>query len=441
MGARTTRSKQGNLPAELTSFVGRRRELAEVKTHLASTRLLTLTGSGGAGKTRLAIRAAAEMARNFKDGACMAALAPIDDPLLVTQAVFSALGLPDVSSRWSMSALIDYLRDKRMLLVLDNCEHLLDSAAVLAGTLLKTCPELRILATSRQALGMAAEVRLRVPSLSLPEAPDDMTPGQVAGFDAVALLVERARAVQPDFDINESNAAAVLQLCSRLDGMPLALELAAVRLEGLSVDQLLAGLDRELLAPDAVLRGAEARQRTMEATLDWSHSLLSERQRRTWARLSVFAGGFGAEAAEAVCSDPESPPENVPAVLAALVESAILCREPASKPPRYSMLETVRQYGRLRLREQGEELELQTRHRDWVVGLAHATSTFDDTNPQTFDAIHRERDNLWSALDHCRLRPGEAAAGVDIVASLTNYWMARGPLRDIRRYLESLLAL
>jgi len=223
--------------------------------------------------------------------------------------------------------------------------------------------------------------------------------------------------------------------------MPLALELAAVRLEGLSVDQLLAGLDRELLAPDAVLRGAEARQRTMEATLDWSHSLLSEQQQRAWARLSVFAGGFGADAAEAVCSGLSSSLEDVPAVLAALVESSILRREQASKPPRYSMLETVRQYGRLRLRELGEELELQTRHRDWVVGLAHATSTFDDTNPQTFDAIHRERDNLWSALEHCRRRPAEAAAGVDIVASLTNYWMARGPLRDIRRYLESLLPL
>jgi len=441
MAVRTARSRAGNLPSELTSFVGRRHELAEIKRLLTTTRLLTLTGSGGAGKTRLALRAAADLTRSLADGAWLVALAPIDDPLLITQAVFSALGLPDVSSRWSLSALSDYLREKRVLLVLDNCEHLLDGAAGLAGTLLRSCPELRILATSRQALGMPGEVRHHVPPLSLPEVIGSSSPGQIAGSDAVALFVERAAAVQPGFSLDESNAASVLQVCARLEGMPLALELAAVRLEGLSVDQLLAGLDRELLAPGAVLRGAEARQRTMEATLDWSHSLLSVQQRRTWARLSVFAGGFGAEAAEAVCSDLEQPPGDVPGVLAALVESSILRRDHGIEPPRYSMLETVRQYGRRRLRELGEELDLQTRHRDWVAGLAQATSTFDDTNPQTFDAIHRERDNLWSALEHCNRQPGEAAAGVDISASLTNYWMARGPLRDIRRYIESLLPL
>ena len=438
MGARTTRSKQGNLPAELTSFVGRRRELAEVKTHLASTRLLTLTGSGGAGKTRLAIRAAAEMARNFKDGACMAALAPIDDPLLVTQAVFSALGLPDVSSRWSMSALIDYLRDRRMLLVLDNCEHLLDSVAVLAGTLLKACPELRILATSRQPLGMAAEVRLRVPSLALPDPGQDLTSGQLAGFDAVALLVERARAVQPNFDVNESNARSVLELCARLDGLPLALELAAVRLEGLSVQQLLADLDRELVAPASALRGGEARQRTLEATLDWSHSLLSAEQRRAWARLSVFAGSFDEKGAATVCSDDDG----FSHVLAGLVESSILQRDVQVNPPRYAMLETVRQYGRRKLHELGEELQVQTRHRDWVKRLVtEATSSPGDDDPEGFDRVHRERDNVWSALDFCLRQPGQADAGVMIVAFLNNYWLCRGPLRDVRRYLEAMLAL
>src|SRR5262249_45301105 len=247
MAGRAARSRASNLPAELTSFVGRRRELADVKRLLTKTRLLTLTGTGGAGKTRLALRAAADLARNFPAGAWLVSLAPIDDPLLITQAVFSALGLPDVSSRWSLSALSDYLREKRLLLVLDNCEHLLDGAAGLAGALLRSCPKLRILATSRQALGMPGEVRHRVPALSLPEAAESSSPGQIAGSDAVALLVERAAAVQPGFSVDESNAASVLQICTRLEGMPLALELAAVRLEGLSVDQLLAGLDRELL--------------------------------------------------------------------------------------------------------------------------------------------------------------------------------------------------
>src|SRR5215471_5294968 len=249
MAGRAAGHRPGNLPAELTSFVGRRHELAEIKRLLTTTRLLTLTGSGGVGKTRLAVQAAEDLTRSLPEGAWLVSLAPIEDPLLVTRAVFDALGLQDVSARWSLSALSDYLRGKRLLLVLDNCEHLLDAAAALAGTLLRACPELRILATSRQALGMPGEVRHRVAPLSLPEAVEWSSPGQIAGSDAVALFVERAAAVQPGFSVDESNAASVLQICARLEGMPLALELAAVRLEGLSVDQLLAGLDRELLAP------------------------------------------------------------------------------------------------------------------------------------------------------------------------------------------------
>ena len=419
--------KPGNLPVELTSFVGRRRELAEIKRLLTTTRLLTLTGSGGAGKTRLALRAASEMARNFPDGAWAVLLAPIDDPLLVTQAVFSALGLQDVSSRWSLSALSEYLHDKRLLLVLDNCEHLLDSAAVVAGTLLKACPELHILATSRQALGMAGEVRLRVPALSMPEMSSSMTPGQIMAFDAVALLAERAAAVQPGFVIDQSNAAAVLQLCARLDGMPLALELAASRMEGLSVGQLVTHLDRELASPSTALRGGEARQRTLEATLDWSYSLLSDSERSLWARASVFAGGFDQDAAVAVCGDGE---------VASLVEKSIMQRD----GQRYSMLETVRQYGRRRLRESGEELELQTRHRDWLLSILAPLGEFRAENEiEAFSRAHRERDNLWAALEFCRREAGQSDAGVVLVANLTNYWLSRGPLRDVRRYLESLL--
>lgn len=439
MAGRAARSRAGNLPAELTSFVGRRRELGEIKGLLTTTRLLTLTGSGGAGKTRLALRAAADLARNFPDGVWLVSLAPIDDPLLITQAVFGALGLQDVSSRWSVSALSDYLRKKRLLLVLDNCEHLLEGAAGLVGTLLRSCPELRVLATSRQALGMTGEVRLRVPPLSQPEAAESLSPGQIAGFDAVALLVERAAAVQPGFSVDGSNATSVLQLCARLDGMPLALELAAVRLEGLTVHQLLAGLNRELSTRTA-LRGGEARQRTMEATLDWSYSLLNEKQRRLWARLSVFAGGFDEDAVATVCSGLEVQDADFTQLLASLVESSILRRDRGLKP-RYSMLETVRYYGRQKLRELGEELQLQTRHRDWILRLALATTRFDRAQPQAFGAVHLERDNVWSALEYCRRQPGEAAIGVEIVVSLINYWLSRGPLRDVRRYLESLLDL
>jgi predicted ATPase/DNA-binding CsgD family transcriptional regulator len=433
-------SSPGNLPAELTSFVGRRQELAEVKRLLSTTRLLTLAGTGGAGKTRLALRAAAELARSLPDGAWLVSLAPIGDPLLLPQAVFDALGLQDVSARWSLSALSDYLQGKRLLLVLDNCEHLLDAAASLAWTLLRSCPELRIMATSRQALGMAGEVRLRVPPLSLPEAAISFSAAQIAACDAVELLVERAAAVQPGFCVDEANASSVLQLCARLDGIPLALELAAVRLEGLTVDQLLAGLDRELPAPALMLRGPEARQRTMKATLDWSYSLLDEGQRRVWARLSVFAGGFDQQAAEIVCSGLE-PDDDLPGDVAALVESSILRFDQAVRPPRYSMLEPLRHYGRQKLRELGEEVLMQTRHRDWILQLARGAVTFDDKQLEGLRAIHRERGNVWSAMDFSRRQAGHAVAGHEICVALTNYWLARGPLRDVRRYLESLLPL
>src|SRR5215469_9158878 len=397
-----------NLPIELTSFVGRKQELAELKRLLGTTRLLTLTGAGGAGKTRLALRAAAELARSLPDGAWLVSLASVDDPLLLTQAVFGALGVQDVSARWSLSALSDYLQGKRLLLVLDNCEHLLDAAASLAWTLLRSCPELRVMATSRQALGMAGEVRFRVRPLSLPEAAVSLSPAQIAAFDAVALLMERAAAVQPGFSVDEANASSVLQLCARLDGIPLALELAAVRLEGLTVEQLLAGLDRELPAPALTQRGPEARQRTMEATLDWSYSLLDERQRRLWARLSVFAGGFHQQAAETVCSGLE-PNDDLPGDMAALVESSILQFDQAVRPPRYSMLEPLRHYGRQKLRELGDEVLMQTRHRDWILQLARSAVTFDQKQLEGLRTVHRERGNVWSAMEFSRRQPGQAA--------------------------------
>ena len=440
MAGRAGGSRPGNLPAELTSFVGRRRELAELKRLLSTTRLLTLTGAGGAGKTRLALQAAAELARSLPDGAWLVSLAPIQDPLLLTQAVFDALRLQDVSARWSLSALSDYLQGKRLLLVLDNCEHLLDAVAGLAWALLRSCPELRIMATSRQALGMAGEVRLRVPPLSLPEAAGSVSPAQIAASDAVALLVERAATVQPGFCVDEANASSVFQLCARLDGIPLALELAAVRLEGLTVEQLLANLDRELPGPGLTLRGPEARQRTMEATLDWSYSLLGEGQQRLWARLSVFAGGFDQQAAETVCSGLE-PNDDLPADMAALVESSILQFDQAVRPPRYSMLEPLRHYGRQELRELGEEILMQTRHRDWILQLARSAVTFDQKQLEGLRAVHRERGNVWSAMDFSRRQAGHAMAGHEICTALTNYWLARGPLRDVRRYLESLLPL
>ena len=441
MAGAPVKSRPNNLPAELTSFVGRRNELSEVKRLLATTRLLTLTGSGGAGKTRLALRAAAEMARSFPDGIWLASLASIEDPELVVQAVFGALGLQDTSSGWSLSTLSHYLAGKHLLLVLDNCEHLLDSCAVLAVSLLKSCPQLRVLATSRQALGTTAETRMRVPPLSLPAEGASLTAEQIATYEAVALLSDRAVAVLPSFRVNRANSASVLKLCRRLDGMPLALELAAVRLEGMTVEQVVNGLEAELPVLAGGARGVDARQRTLDATIGWSYRLLDERERWLWARLSVFTGGFDEAAATLICSGSELPADHVSVNLASLVEKSIIQRDSGRRPVRYSMLETVRKYGRQKLRDLGEEVAVQRRHRDWVLQLARAAHAYDDLEVEAFDRIQLELDNVWSALDFCRRQPGEVVAGVEICRQLHPYFWSRGPLGDVRRMLDAFYPL
>jgi predicted ATPase len=427
-----------NLPAELTSFVGRRQELRELKRLLATTRLLTLTGSGGVGKTRLALRAAAEMSRGFPDGAWLVPLAPIHDPLLVTQAVFNALGVHDLSPGLSLSSLTEYLAGKRLLLVLDNCEHLLDGCAVLACTLVEACPDLRLLSTSRQALGVPGEVRVLVPPMSLP-GEDDVIAERIIGSDAVWLLSERAAAVVPGFAVDTDNATTVLHLCRRLDGIPLALELAAVRLGSLSLDQLNQGLATELSILGSGNRGAEFRQQTLEATIGWSYGLLDRRERLLWARLSVFAGGFEEDAVTEVCSDAQLPAERIVAVLGALVEKSILKRQlRGSRAPRYWLLETLRQYGRQRLREFGEEAVTQRRHFAWMCALARMIGAWDCRQAELFKRMSDERDNLWIALDYCRQVPGAVEAGAEAAQHLMAFWAARGPFGDVRRVLTSL---
>jgi predicted ATPase/DNA-binding CsgD family transcriptional regulator len=439
---RARQPRTSGLPAELTSFVGRRSELREVKRLLAATRLLTLTGSGGAGKTRLALRAAADMARGFPDGAWLVSLAPVGDPLLVTQAVLSALGVHDLSAGLSLSSLTEYLAGKRLLLVLDNCEHLLDACATLASTLIRSCPDLHVLATSRQALGVAGEVRMAVPPMSLPEAGDEVSIEQILNCDAIWLLSERAAAVVPGFAVGTGNAAAVLELCRRLDGIPLALELAAVRLGSLSLDQLSRGLATELSILGGANRGAEDRQQTLEAAIGWSYGLLDDQGRLLWARLSVFAGGCEEDAVTKVCSDELLPPDRIAILLAALVEKSILKRQlKDSGVPRYWLLETLRQYGRQRLRELGEEAATQKRHFDWICALGKLAGAWDATQAEMLRRMSDERDNLWAALDFCSHHPSEVAAAAELARDLRVYWSCRGPFGDVRRILTFLADL
>src|SRR6516165_316858 len=383
MGHQARQPRPSNLPAELTSFVGRRSELREVKRLLATTRLLTLTGSGGAGKTRLALRAADEMARGFPDGAWLVLLASIQDPMLVPQAVFGALRVHDLSAGLSLSSLGDYLAGRRLLMVLDNCKHLLDGCATLASALIRSCPDLHVLATSRQALGVVGEVRMEVPPLSLPEDGDGVLVEEVLNCDAVRLLAERAAAVVPGFAVGAGNAAAVAGLCRQLDGIPLALELAAVRLGSLSLDQLTRGL-------------------------------ASEQERLLWARLSVFAGGCEEDAVTQVCADQQLPPEQIAGLLGALVEKSILKRQLRGGSARYWLLDTLRQYGRQRLREFGEETAMRKRHFAWICALAKIAGAWDARQAEVFHRMSGEQDNLWVALDFCLEQPSEVEAGAEL---------------------------
>src|SRR5271165_112563 len=431
-----------NLPAEVTSFVGRRQELREVKRLLSTTRLLTLTGSGGVGKTKLALRAAAEMSRGFPDGACLVLLDSVRDPLLVPQPVFGALGVPDLSSGLSLSSLADYLAGQRLLLVLDNCEHLLDACATLAGTLLAACPDVHILATSRQALGVAGEVRMVVPPMSLPAEGDGTSVQSLLGCDSAWLLSERAAAASPGFTVDAANAGQVLLLCRKLDGIPLALELAAVRLASLSLEQLNAGLASELSILGTANRGAEARQQTLEATIGWSYRLLDDQERLLWARLSAFAGGFQEDAAMQVCTDERIPAGRIPGLLGALVDKSILKRQlQGGDPPRYWLLETMRQYGLDRLNEVGETDTTAKRHFDWICGLARQAGAWDGRQPETFARMASEHDNLWAALDFCSRQPDELAAAAEAVQHLMAFWACRGPFGDVRRRLTALAEL
>jgi non-specific serine/threonine protein kinase len=439
MGDGARRRRGSNLPADLTSFVGRRPEVREVKRLMTTTRLLTLTGSGGVGKTRLAQRAAAEMSRGFPDGAWLVQLAPIRDPLLVTQAVFSALGVHDLSAGLSLSSLTDYVAGKRLLLVLDNCEHLLDACAVLAVTLVRACPQLRLLATSRQALGVAGEVRMVVPPMSLPPEKEGASVPGLLSSDAVGLFTERAAAVVPGFTVDAENAAAVLGLCRRLDGIPLALELAAVRLGSLSIDQLNHGLAGELSILGHGDRGADTRQQTLEATISWSYGLLDEQERLLWARLSVFAGGFEEDAVISVCSGTGVPDRQIVDLLGALVEKSILRRELRhGRAPRYWLPETLRHYGQQRLREIGEQTATQRRHLAWICALAGSAGAWDDRQAASFTRMSDERDNLWAALSFCSREPTEVAAGAQAAWHMMTFWACRGPFSDVRRVLTAL---
>jgi predicted ATPase len=450
----TSPARRAALPAPLTSFVGREREIAAVQALLGGTRLVTLTGTGGVGKSRLALRVVAELVDAYADGVWFVDLAPLADEALVPHAVLAAFDLDNQSAGAPLAVLTDYLRHRRGLVVLDNCEHVVAAAARLVDELLRRCQGLRVLATSRELLGVAGEAAWRVPSLGLPEQ------GEAAGrpgptvealgqYEAVRLFVDRARLVAAGFELTDRNAAAVAELCARLDGIPLAIELAAARVRVLPVEQIAARLDDWVPSGRAdgrfgLLTGgsrtAPPRHQTLRAAIDWSFALLSEGERTLLRRLSVFAGGWTLDAAEEVCAGEGVDPGALLDLVTALADKSLLFAEGEGAGQRCGLLETIRQYAAEKLHEAGEVTSTRDRHLRWCLGLVERAAP-ELTGPRQLtwlDRLEVEHDNLRVALGWATAS-GEREVGLRIGAALGLFWWIHDRPGEGRRHLEALL--
>ena len=428
------------MPSPHTVLLGRERELAEIEIFLRKeVRLLTLTGTGGVGKTRLAIEAARRAYALFPDGVTFVGLAPLGDPSLVIPTIAQTLGLREVEGRSAKDALYAYLIDSRMLLVLDNLEHLLEVVPEIIS-LIDACPHLSVLATSRAPLRVRGEQEYPVGPLGVPDPTRTPMVDEVKGSAAVELFVERARAALPSFALTESNAASVAAICWRLDGLPLALELAAARAKFLGPTALLSRLDKALEAGGA--RDLPRRQQTMRATLDWSHDLLHEPEKQLFRRLSVFAGGWTLEASEAVGEGEEVQEEEILALVGNLVEQSLIVAEgSADGNVRYGMLEPVRQYAVEKLEESGEAQDARRRHALWHASFAEKAEK-ELTGPdqgEWFDRLEAEHDNLRAAL-LWSLEGNEPDVGLRLAAALWRMWNARGYMQEGRGWLEKALS-
>ncbi len=412
------------LPADASSFVGRGRELTELSSLLQRTRLLTLAGTGGAGKTRLALELARSAERAYEDGAALVELAPLTDSRLIPDTVAASLDVRALPAQDVVDALIDFLSPRTLLLVLDNCEHLLGATATLCDTLLRSAPQLTILTTSREPLRVSGEVVFRVPSLDIPDPGHTLPPGRLLGYESVSLFVERAAAAAPGFALDDENAADVVRICLRLDGLPLALELAAGRLGALSPAAVAERLDDRFRLLRTGSHAAPTRQQTLAATLQWSHDLLEHDEAMLFRRLAIFAGGFDLEAVEEVCADDELGAAAIADVLARLVEKSLVAAEDVAQGRRYRLLETVRMYARDQLgRADGEPTVIAERHARWALALAEQ----ERGSPR----LDREGANLRSAFRTLlALEPRDA---LRFCVALVPFWLRRIELDEAKR--------
>ncbi|MBV6402862.1 MAG: hypothetical protein CNIPEHKO_03178 [Anaerolineales bacterium] len=426
-----------NIPAQVTGFIGRKKEVAEIKNVLRSYRLVTLTGSGGTGKTRLSLQVAAELLDQFPDGVWFAELAPLTDPSLIPQTILSAFQASEQEGKTALQTLIERVRDRKMLLILDNCEHLIESSARIAETLLESAPSLRILASSREALGVRGELSWHVPSMTLPDINNQADVESLLQCESVRLFVECAAHAQPRFQLTRDNASHIAQICLRLDGIPLAIELAAARVKALSVEQVAARLDDRFRLLTGGSRTALPRQQTLRAMIDWSYNLLAEDEKKLFRRLAVFIGGWTLEAAEQICAGEDA--LDVMDLLARLVDKSLAIMEDTSSRARYRMLETTRQYAREMLLASEETAAFRNRHLEYFLAYAETAKVKLGGREQAawLAQLEAEHDNLRAALEWSQ--ETQPVFGLRIAVALVDFWDTRGYLNEGRRWLDKTL--
>ena len=422
-----------NLPIQLTTFIGREKEIVDVKRDLELHRLVTLTGSGGTGKTRLSLQVAAELLEEFDHGVWFVELAPLSDPDLIPRTILSTIGIIEQRGKTSLEVLQEYLQDKRILILLDNCEHLIEASASLVNTLLSAAPGLKILASSRESLGVRGEASYPVPSLALPDIKHLPIVEQISAYEAVRLFIDRASLVAPHFMVDKDNAPFIAQICYRLDGIPLAIELAAARVKVLSVEQISMRLDDRFRLLTGGSRTALPRQQTLRALIDWSYDILTPNEKTLLRRLSVFASGWTLEAAEDVCSGDGLGTYDVLDLLTQLVNKSlvVLIEHTQSGETRYRMLETIRQYAREKLLASGDSERIHDRHLAYFVKLSERAEDELYRTNQTFwfNKLDDEFDNLRMALEWALST--SARSGLQIIYRLRHFLEAHGDLREV----------
>jgi predicted ATPase len=431
-----------NLPQHLTPLIGRESELAEVKSLLETTSLLTLMGAGGMGKTRFSLEVAAALLDRFKDGVWFVELAPVSDPALVTRTVAEVLGVHEEAGRPLLDTLLEFLRRRDLMLVLDNCEHLVEGCARFAAAALRASSGLRILASSREALDIAGELAWRMPPLPTPDAAARESTDQLLQYSAVRLLVTRATFASPSFRLTDDNSAAVARICRQLDGIPLALELAAARVKALRVEQIAERLDDRFQLLTSGNRTALPRQQTLRSAIDWSYDLLNDSERVLLRRLSVFAGGWTLESAEAVCAGEGIESGDVLDLLTRLVDKSLVVPDDKAAEPRYRMLETIRQYSREKLVEADEVEQIGDRHLTFFTRLAEwwGPRFLGPDQVHWYAKADVELDNLRAALEHS-LSPMRVGDGMRMGRALHRYWVTRIYWREANGWLKRLLAV